>query len=521
MTKKQIKYTSRDITKFQSNLEQMSPDNHWLDVLETCSHTGVASVRQLVTATPLSRDKLRSLLKRFGGLTVDDAILPCVSLKVPRPGVRGRPSTLYKLGRVGAALLRANGHPNAHACGLNDARTIAHARAVLDVRLAAEAAGLTVQTERELAYTTSDGERGVLRPDALVTLPGGIRIIFELEQVAMMSLLRRIVAILRRKVLFFQSEEASDVSSTVRVVINLPHGRDWDKTIAVWERAVAIVAEENGGKLPFEVVAMPLEMFLATPDWTELPNERRWEPLFDPALVSTFTPALPDQNKDQTLVPTKKGQRSTTMTAQQEILPDDLKRRSAQHDYLIMGAFWQHLLEHGPSLMHTYDRPRPDHIFFDVMTVVYAASHPPDATPWEMSLHPHASLYLLRRYLMMHKDLGRAISKAIARGGGSMRWSTPTITHRVQVIIDLFLRYHGFRSSGSLRASTIGPWERSDHRGDFGIRVHLDPEMLMGDGDGVVPSRDEAKQAADALAWVLRALLAYGEDLGLKQATFW
>ena len=121
----------------------------------------------------------------------------------------------------------------------------------------------------------------------------------------------------------------------------------------------------------------------------------------------------------------------------------------------------------------------------------------------------------------MHPSLRQALSKAITRGGGSMRWSTPTITHRVQVIIDLFLRYHGFRSSGSLRASTIGPWERSDHRGDFGIQVRLDPEVLMGDGDGVVPSRDEARRAADALAWVLRALLAYGEDLDLKRATFW
>ncbi|MCP4543456.1 MAG: hypothetical protein GY832_40610 [Chloroflexi bacterium] len=513
MTKKQITYTPTDIAQFQKILGQTFPGGRHLSVLEVCAHTGVANMKQLMAATNLSRDRLRSFLKYVEELTPDGAILSRVPFDVPKPSVRGRPSTVYTLGKVGATLLRANGHPKAHACALNDARTIAHARAVLDVRLAAEAAGFAIQTERELPYTTSAGEQKVLRPDAQVRLVCGILALIEVEQVAGLSLLRRRVA-------FFQSEEAAVVSFIVRVLINLPPGRDLDRTISVWERATAIVAEECGGELPFEIVALPLQEFLSNPDWSEPPNGRLWESLFDPSQVSTFAPSSSDQGKGRALVPTKKGRRSTPV-AQQEKLPNALRRRSARDDYLIMRAFWHYLHERDPSLMHSHDRPQPNPVFFDLVRVVHAASHPPDATPWEQALHPHASLYLLQQYLQMHPRLHKSISKTVTRGGGSVRWSTPVITHRIQVVIDIFLRYHGFRSSGSLWASPAGPWQRNDGRGDFDIRVRLDREMLMGDSDGVIPSREEVKKVEDALAWVLRALFAYSEDLDLKQAVFW
>lgn len=513
------KYTASEISKLNQAIEQKYPDGHWLTILKLCSYTGVATVRQLMTATNLSRDKIRSRLQFFEELVGSEEILARVPFDVPRPGVRGRPSAVYQLGQIGAALLRANGHPKARPSALKDVSTVAHARAVLDIRLAAEVAGLDVKTERELPYTDHNGEQKVIRPDLQVMLAGGRWILIEIEQVADLSLLRRIVDSLRRRALFFQSIEASDIFPTVRTLINLPFSRAWDKTTGVWERAMAIVAEEIGGSLPFEIVAMPLQRFLDAPDWSEPSDGQRWESLFDPAQVSTFDP-LSDQEENQSLVPTKKGKRSK-LAVRQEQLPEELKRRSARDDYLIMCAFWQHLREHGPSLMHTYDRPQPDPVFFDMVRIIYAASHPVDATPWEQALHPHASLYLFQQYLQMHPILCQALSKSITRGSGSMRWSTPVITQRIQTVVDTFLRYHGFSSAGSLWASPIGPWRRRDERGDFDIQVQLTPEVLMGEGDGIVPSHEEVKQTEDALAWVLRALFAYGEDLKLKQATFW
>lgn len=41
------------------------------------------------------------------------------------------------------------------------------------------------------------------------------------------------------------------------------------------------------------------------------------------------------------------------------------------------------------------------------------------------------------------------------------------------------------------------------------------------DGDGIVPSEDEALLASRALAWVLWALFAYSEDIGFRRPVFW
>jgi hypothetical protein len=155
------------------------------------------------------------------------------------------------------------------------------------------------------------------------------------------------------------------------------------------------------------------------------------------------------------------------------------------------------------------------------MGVIYAASHPPDATPWERALHPHASLYLLQQYLRMHPRLRQALSKGITRGQHSIKWSTPAITHRMQIVIDDFLRYHGLRSGGAIKVHVIGPWNQDGGRGSFGVRVNIEPEVLMGEGSGIVPTREEAAFAGDALAWVLNALFAYASDIGLKRARFW
>jgi len=53
------------------------------------------------------------------------------------------------------------------------------------------------------------------------------------------------------------------------------------------------------------------------------------------------------------------------------------------------------------------------------------------------------------------------------------------------------------------------------------VRVRMHPEVLMGEEDGVVPGREEVARAEEALAWVLWALFAYAEEIGLKAPPFW
>jgi len=495
------------LTMIRQALAEHDPEGNWLRLLETFLPTGVADTKQIQKATGLSRHQVNRLLERMKRAAAGGPPLVCrVQERVPRPGVRGRGPVVYRLAEGGAALLREAGHAEARPCGLNDPTPIAHALATLEVRLAAEEAGLPVQTERELSY--DDGR--VLRPDNLITLPDGTVALFETEQAARPALLRRIIEGLRHKVAFFRSSEGKRVSPTVRVLFFLPRGREWERTLTVWERAVATVARQEKGDLPFRLLAMPLGEFLERPDWAEPPADARWENLLDPARLEGFAPGeRAPVSAGRALARGKKGR-----------LPRGLARRSSREDRLILAALWQVFREEA-ACGERSAYPYPDPAFFDVMGLIYAASHDPQAPPLRRAAVPYASLYLLREYLRMHPLLRQALSKGLVRGGGAMRWNATNILHRMQVVIAIFLKYHGWRAEGPLLAyPTAADWGEAGTR-TFGVTVRIrEPELLV-EGDGVVPGRDEVERAEEALAWVLWALFAYAPDLGLKTPPFW
>jgi len=155
------------------------------------------------------------------------------------------------------------------------------------------------------------------------------------------------------------------------------------------------------------------------------------------------------------------------------------------------------------------------------MGVIYTASHGPGVPIVQQAAYPYASVYLLRKYLGMHPRLRQALSKGMVLGGGSMRWNVTTILHRMQVVIGTFLRYHGYRVGRAVEAVPVSPWDRTDSPRDFGIAVRIHPEVLVGEGSGVVPSREEVKVAEEALVWVLWALFAHAEEVRLKRPPFW
>jgi hypothetical protein len=357
----------------------------------------------------------------------------------------------------------------------------------------------------------------------MVTLADGVQAIFETEQTVGLAVLRRVVESVRRKVDCFQSGAMSTVSPTVRVLINLPRGPQWDRTVQVWERATAIVAQEHGDDLPFPILAMPLTDFLAQPDWTEPPDQDRWESLFDPAQTATFGLAqhgAKGQAQDEKAgSPGAKAKKTTKPARRTGQLPASLEHRSAHDDRLILLAFWQHFQEQAPTLGG--DQPLPDPIFFDLMHVIYAASNDPNADVLAQATHPYASIYLLRQYLKMHSRLCQALSKTMVRGSGSMRWNSTAVLHRMQVVIGAFLSYHGWAVSSPLQAyPVVASWKVNGPR-DLGVEVQIHPDLLMAPGDGVAPGEKETQQVEEALAWVLWALFAYGYDVGLKPAVFW
>ncbi len=87
-------------------------------------------------------------------------------------------------------------------------------------------------------------------------------------------------------------------------------------------------------------------------------------------------------------------------------------------------------------------------------------------------------------------------------------------------VIREFLRYHGYEVGW-------GCWRRRRRRGagggpqDFGVVVRLHPEVLMGEGEEVMPGPGEVRRAEEALEWVLWALFAYAGEVGLNPPPFW
>lgn len=486
----------------QLALDKAFPDHRWRSVLEVLGYTGVADRQQVLTATGLSRNALTTVEQQFQTLGGHE-ILCEASGAFPWPGVRGKPPRVYLLGPLGAALLRAQGC-QVQACGLTGDLAIAHARAVTEVALLARRARLPLQVEITRPY----GDNRVLRPDVQVTVAEGVTALFEVEQQANLSLLPRIVESLRHKAAFYSSTGAEAVSDCLRILFNLPRDATWDRTVAVWQKASAIVAAENGGRLPFEILGLPLGEFVAQPDWAEPPVAAGWTALFDPAQTASFAlEAAPPKHALPVSAPAQKP----------AALPVAVTRYTPREQHLLLRAYLAHVREHG---VHAAAADLATPLVFEIFAVIYVAAHDTALSPWQQAQHPYAALYLLREYLDLNPDLRAALNAAIVRGSGAMRWSSPTIQHRMLSVAETFLRYHGLRNGGSVQVTVLAPWG-AHSSGHFDFAVQLHPEVLMGEASGIVPPQETVAAAGGALAWVLQALFLYPEDLSLKPAPFW
>ena len=311
--------------------------------------TGVADNQQLIQASGLNRDRLRRVLDKMSATAAGyPPLLSTYGSKLKRGGQTGPAPRVYRLGESGAALCKLDGLSGAHACQLEEPRAILHALGVLDVHLSALAAGLNVTTDRNLDY----GEDTFIRPDNLVTLPDMTMAIFESEQDARSDFLERILRSLGHKVAFIESPQSQGVSSIVRMIIDLPRGTLWQRTLNTWRQAVEI-AREKHGPLPFRLLALPLGEFLANPEWSSEPMPGRWVDLTTAGPLETTTA----------------GTKSLTQVAQEMPQFTNPERR------MILAALYQDLQENGLYA----NQPQAESEFLYVMRTIYLASHDPFA----------------------------------------------------------------------------------------------------------------------------------------------
>ena len=451
-------------------------------VLETFSSTGLAEISQIITFTNLTRDKVNRAVERMES----QGLLREFGRPIPRPDKRGSPPAVYLLTDTGARVLHSLGHPQARASGLTDDLAILHRLATTDIHLAAVKAGLAIRTDKTLNF----GER-ILRPDHLIPLSNGELLLFEIEQAASTATLRRIVESLQNKQDFFASKP--NALPEVRMIMQLPRGGKWDKTLKTWVKALGVVQEKAKGQLNFRLFTIPRTEFLDAPDWG---SERKlsWREVRPPQKAAEAQDTL-------------------------EIVPQIFLNRTSQEDRLVLKALWQDFIE---NIKPAQDqRPRPDPEFFQIIHLIHSASHDIKLPLIDQAAMPYASLYLMKKYLTMRK-LDGVVKGALHRGARDTRWNITTINHRMQAVINAFLNAHGWRSDGLLSVyAKVSDWENTNSR-VFDVKVTIkSAEILMSRDDLIVPSNSEIMEIELALSWALWSLFEYSADLGLGRIDFW
>ncbi|RLD03215.1 MAG: hypothetical protein DRI32_07695 [Chloroflexi bacterium] len=458
-------------------------EKDYLPILETLAIVGVADTHHLQITSEQARDKLRRSIDKLEALGCVHAILETVHRKTGR----GRRPQVWRLGEAGALFL------DTRPGKLESTRAITHALGMLDFHLAADQAEQKIQTDKVITF-----ENGALRPDHLVEAASGEKMLFEIEQDAGPRLLRRLVRSLRNKIAFFESPQSAGILPSIRMLVALPKGTEYDRTLGTWHQALDILIDERGGaSLPFQLFALPLNSFLDRPDWDEEPASARWTVLTAQAKSS----------------PQKNGLSKYL---------SQIPKQKAQQDRIILAALLQSLRENDKIGQKARRYPTPDPNFFGGIATIYTASHGEDLSEIEQAAFPWASLFLLKHYLHLHPLLRKSLSGRLSAGSHGMNWNTTIILHRMQTIIDIFLAYHGWRSNGPLLAfATTPPWNKDDVR-TFRVRVKIrHSAILLSEGEGLRPRREEIKVVETSLAWVLTALFRYSPDLGFKSPPFW
>ncbi len=437
------------------------PDCQWQTALDVVRHTGVVNATQLQKITNLEFVPLKRLVERWNKRCSGfPPILRKLDRSISRPGYAGRPSAIYMLDEGGAGLLRALGHDDADASSLSTDLTILHALAMSDVHLVAQACGVDITTDATLAF---DGKR-VLRPDHVVSISGGKKLIFEVEQAASGHTMPRIVESLGNRQDFFSRPESQSYVREVRMLVHLSRGKEFDKTLGIWRKARMSLRDQQ---LKFSLLAVPLLEFLDQPDWDGT-GQLEWVDVFGQTSLGDSSEPQQDENIE---TPEKL-----------------LAYGTSSQDKAVLQALWQQF-----KLTAKEDESRdPEPGFFELIGLIYAASFHSSQTVFRQSAYPKTSIYLLRQYLEMHPKLYDELRKAMHYGKGTMRWNQVTIIHRMQAVINTFLRYHGWRSDGWLKVvAHTRRWE--DGLGAmFDIRVVIETgRLLMEDDNDETPTNDD------------------------------
>lgn len=478
----------------QALLALVQPDlnaalTSYAQALQPFMERGLATAEQIAALTEIDYKRVNELLNELSRSSYGrPAALHSAAVRLE--GQRGRSKKLYILTETGAQVLQAIfDHPGLQAPRLASAVELTAAYAIMEIYTQARLAKLQVQVEKPLFFGI--GKQNV-RADILVD--GKRKKLFELEQAANQGTLPRAVDKLSRLHNFYCSQQANRVDHRVRMLFNLPQTDV--QTLNVWREALRDVKAEAHGILSFQLYVQPLQQFLACPDWTSLDGFNLLTPDDVPSLDQEHTPVL--ENEAAGLITNRSAEQidalRTVVRARERIYGKQLRAMQNQTDHAL--------------------RVRA---FFDIMLLIYQASHYRESPVEHYAALPVESLEMLRRFL--HDEQNDALLKDLC---GILEWTydhntgVMSMRNGYTALIWRFLKFYGFGPNGPLSASVQFP-EFGDNRSDIFVEARVGRVMLDEPNPSYYISFGQKRPEELALGWVLEAMLTYPSELGIGQ----
>jgi hypothetical protein len=274
----------------------------------------------------------------------------------------------------------------------------------------------------------------------------------------------------------------------VRLLLNLPRGKAYTRTLEIWAQAFGMVQAERSPSPPFTLVAMPLGEFLAQPDWCpEIAG--RW------AQVTPLNPV--------------KQVREAVLDPQDHFSPDQL-----QQDLQYMQTISWRLKENPPEM----EQPAFPEDFIHLLGLLHAP-----VQEWTKTRDvgerrpPLSAVALLRAYLARRADLREMLLAEMRKGQRRKWWPQEAVLRHMQRVIETFLNYHGWYNRAFFRARAQG---QKFFEGQYPYSVEVTTLPVMREYLQYYNLDGDLKVGA-ALSWVLWALFAYGNEIGLQKPPYW
>ncbi len=377
-------------------------------------------------------------------------------------GSNGRPAKSYWLTKFGAAVLNMlPDNLEIRAPNIRDPSDLAHRYITLKIAERAKKDGLEPMVEHRLSNSVQE-----VRADIYTELDD-IPLVIEVEQKLLRQHLRRAQAKLVRWARFIQAEN-SDERWSIQLVFNI-RPREEPTLVRYWKEAFH-EAQKEFGELPYDLYYINARDLLEPPSFLNALHEA--ELFIDETLYAN--------------------ERNT------EREPDEARPEYISEDTLF--SFQE-------ALDNLLGAP-PDRSLIaltELGLLIHTASYYPNSPSLKAAVFPHASIWLLHRYLndprmgAVKTELRQSLTRIHKRNPG-MVMLRETVTG---LLWDVLLFHHGLGRGGPLQVVFQIP-DFQDRSSDFRVEVRLSDDL-----------REKYTEEAKALGWCLGGIYLYRRHLGL------